>query len=151
MSTPIPQDGPHDDALARQREELLKHFKEWSGGFTPDECEDHEIDTYIELARPGHIDAALARELLTGVPTPADASVFTIHGEVDLSEKMTADELESELEYVMKLAREFPQAHHTVREHPEWGGLLFIVYSGPELTDDNGDAFDAAVLKYGDD
>lgn len=34
------------------RVKLLEDFKEWSGGFTPGECEEGQVRKYIELAMP---------------------------------------------------------------------------------------------------
>lgn len=44
---------------------LVADFMEWSGGFTPDECEPSEIAAYIKHARPNWMTRKQAREILT--------------------------------------------------------------------------------------
>lgn len=53
---------PLDDAAKRQ---ILSDFKEWSGGSTPDECSEHEIDTYVSMALSVNYDEDSALEFLT--------------------------------------------------------------------------------------
>jgi len=43
---------------------LLADFKDWSGGFSPEECDHHKINAYIVMARPDDVDEQTAREIL---------------------------------------------------------------------------------------
>lgn len=51
-----------DDAA---KHEILADFKEWSGGNAPDECSEHEIDTYVSMALSVEYDADAALEFLS--------------------------------------------------------------------------------------
>jgi hypothetical protein len=48
------------------REQLMKDFHDWSGGFTPDECTDDEITVYLDYACPTTIQREIAEEWLRG-------------------------------------------------------------------------------------
>lgn len=43
---------------------LVKDFKDWSGGFLPNECSPEEIESYIENSLPTHFNQKEAQELL---------------------------------------------------------------------------------------
>ena len=45
------------------KEELLDDFREWSGGFTPDECDD-QITVYLDYALPYGVNREDAEKLL---------------------------------------------------------------------------------------
>lgn len=34
--------------MSKEIQELIEHFKSWSGGFLPEECSDGQIEMYIE-------------------------------------------------------------------------------------------------------
>lgn len=43
--------------LSQADKDLVRNdFIEWTGGYYPSEVEPQQIDTYVELARPAHLD-----------------------------------------------------------------------------------------------
>ena len=48
------------ELTADEKQAVLRDFEQWSGGFRPHECEDREIESYIEhAADPKLNDAAI--------------------------------------------------------------------------------------------
>jgi len=47
--------------LFSQQQRLLADFKEWSGGFFPDECEKAQIEAYLASALPVEFNEVEAR------------------------------------------------------------------------------------------
>jgi hypothetical protein len=47
-----------------QKEQVLADFVVWSGGFTPQESDDHELNVYATTARPGDLDEQEVYEFL---------------------------------------------------------------------------------------
>lgn len=45
------------------REDLLKDYAEWNGGYCPAETPPEDMDKYIELALPDHVDPSWANEV----------------------------------------------------------------------------------------
>jgi hypothetical protein len=50
---------------AKQKAAVLADFKEWSGGFTPDQCGDDELNKYIEYAMDANLDEKAVDDFLS--------------------------------------------------------------------------------------
>jgi hypothetical protein len=48
------------------RSELIKDFKIWSGGWGPEECDEHQISVYLDYARPNTLTREKAKQMLEG-------------------------------------------------------------------------------------
>jgi hypothetical protein len=62
----IKQENAMDKELANK---LITDFTEWSGGFTPDECDSQQINDYLQFGRPedlADIDIIDAATILKG-------------------------------------------------------------------------------------
>jgi hypothetical protein len=44
---------------------ILADFADWSGGFTPDECDREQVERYVRTSLSAKFDAAAATEFLT--------------------------------------------------------------------------------------
>lgn len=49
-----------------EKDDLLIDFAEWSGGFSPDECSEEQINAYLTNALPTHFDFGWAEAVLKG-------------------------------------------------------------------------------------
>lgn len=69
------EDGAVKESLsAAQKKAVLKDFKEWTGGFGPDEVTKGRINTYVKSSMDSKLDAGDVKEYLTSLSEGVDLS-----------------------------------------------------------------------------